>query len=255
MLLFLTVFMYLFIAPIASAQDCAAYYMVLDEAINYNYLIAVDSSTNGNNGTCTSSNILALSGADWEGNFDGTNYISVADSTSLDFAGASKMSVAVWIYPTDLTDINSFAGLVVKGGYGPNSGFELFQNVDRPQWGGGIGCICFNLYRDQIWTETVPPINTWTHIAACNDGSTSYIYVNGTQDVSAAASTYIDNNLSLFIGQRDPATARATKFKGKMDDAILWDSCLTSNQVYNLAQGSMPTNIPVLIFRFIPEEL
>jgi hypothetical protein len=91
--------------------------------------------------------------------------------------------------------------------------------------------------QDQAGTRAVDD-GYWHQIVAVYDGSTKYIYVDGTLDVSnAVTGTLAVNSQPIFIGEN--AGARNRYFTGLMDEVAIFTTGLTASQVsqvYNAAQ-------------------
>jgi hypothetical protein len=90
---------------------------------------------------------------------------------------------------------------------------------------------------DQAGTRAVDD-GFWHQIVAVYDGSTKYIYVDGTLDVSNAVTGALAvNSQPIFIGEN--AGARNRYFTGLMDEVAVFTNGLTASQVsqvYNAAQ-------------------
>ena len=81
--------------------------------------------------------------------------------------------------------------------------------------------------------------NRWYHIVATYDGALKRIYINGildanTMDTSGAIST---NSRKVSIGAYDGSWK--AHFKGKIDEVIIFDRALTTEEVRSIMQNTM----------------
>ena len=73
-------------------------------------------------------------------------------------------------------------------------------------------------------------MNTWQRVAATYDGSTSRIYVNGVEVVSAPYSGSIATaNQPLYLGEDPQWTGR--QFPGSIDDVRIWNVTRSSAEI------------------------
>jgi len=126
-----------------------------------------------------------------------TDYATIP--TNVDFAfGSSAWTIEMWVYRTgnagaiqylaDLRNTSTDVGLVV---------YLSATYVPIIAWGAG---------NTMVTGSAAVPLNTWTHIAIAKSGTSTKMFVNGTQ----SGSTYTDNNTyiqgPLVIGARYNAT-------------------------------------------------
>ncbi|MEL6945264.1 MAG: LamG domain-containing protein, partial [Bacteroidota bacterium] len=79
-------------------------------------------------------------------------------------------------------------------------------------------------------TDYILPANTWTHVAATYDGSTSSIYINGELYQSIPVSGAIaQNDLPLSIGS-DPGFA-SYGLNGQLDELRIWNRALSEQEI------------------------
>ncbi len=149
--------------------------------------------------------------------FDGSNdYVTIADADSLDLT--SNYTLEAWIYP------NSFGyleGIISKYHTNNANGYTL-----RVTASGGIDF-------DQMSTAggLLTP-NQWYHIAAVNSGGTRSLYINGLPvTLSGTPITVGANNNPVRIGQDFGTTGPARYFDGLIDEARIWNTARTAQQI------------------------
>ncbi|MBU1033400.1 LamG domain-containing protein [Patescibacteria group bacterium] len=162
-----------------------------------------DSSINANHGTPTGTE--SINGISGKGrSFNGSSYITVADSNSLDLTG--NFSISAWVNRK-----GGGGGTVVsKTVAGTTGGYAVL-------WGsaGEIYCRTNNgtTYTDSYSSQGVLTSTTgWTHVVAVKNGTSCRIYINGIDKTSVANShtNPIANTLPLLIGSRSDLGAEFT---------------------------------------------
>ena len=191
--------------------------------------ILVDNSPFGNN-----ANFVNNAGIEWVAGkenlgvrFNGLTgrFARVAHNESL--AMSTQITIAVWIKPSGLGNRQ----IVSK--YGPD-GFELstFEG----------GQIEFRINRDtngstyRLRSNQTYPIdgNTWMHVVAVFNGSSSSLYINGVLDATADyGSVQINpNTADLQIGARNSVN----RWIGDMDDLRLFKQALGTTDIQQIYQ-------------------
>lgn len=174
---------------------------------------AIDSSGNNHAGSI-------LNGATWTTGilnsglqFDGSNdEVSIADNAALD--GFSSFSLSVWIQPYSWKDAQ-IAG--VSGSYDVRMRSDgRIQYSVTPALGNTI-------------SQSVAPLNHWTHLSLVFDGAAVRLYVNGVLDTSTnATGTVAVTSVPFRIGA-------PSFFHGKIDDVRLHNAALTATEAGALA--------------------
>jgi hypothetical protein len=159
-----------------------------------------------------------------------SGYIDCGFPPELD-SYSGPISIMTWIH------VNAWAktwqAMVTKG----DTAWRLHRNSSGSDTRFvGFGTTGLNP-QDQAGARAVDD-GFWHHIVAVYDGSTKYIYVDGTLDVSTPVTgTLAMNSQPIFIGQNAAATDRL--FSGLMDEVAIFTNGLTASQVlqvYNAAQ-------------------
>ncbi|MGA1821190.1 MAG: putative Ig domain-containing protein [Thermoplasmatota archaeon] len=206
---------------------------------------AADDSGNLHHGRVTgaiaTTGVSLTSGAlsfDGDGDFVEVPYHS-------NFNISDEITVDAWIYPT-FTDSGEHM-IISKGGswdFDDSQDYELTMDKDRP---------LFQIKEKDTdeWYGAAPadPIekNRWTHVAGVYDGSNFKIFIDGIEpssyfdgwDVNYKGSAYPGGlpraNHPVYIGRRAEASWGSLWYKGKIDDARIWDRALTTNEILRLA--------------------
>ncbi len=187
---------------------------------------ALDSSYNSNNGSWsgTESYDVGLFGTN-AGSFNGsTDYVSV-DSTDLKFeSGAQDFSVSVWVKPNS---VNSRRILTLKDA--DNDGWRLLEV------GGVVWC---SVDAIDVKSSSVLKLGVWQNVVCTIDRSgNGQIYINGVADGSPVAINGEAMSISeslLRIGTSTINFASTSFFDGLIEEVIIWNRDLSSNEVKEL---------------------
>ena len=180
-------------------------------------------------------------------NFDGGDYITVPDHSSLRFED-NNFTMELWVYPTSL-DGNDQAGHVraISSSDFPTgpwwsiafatSGAITFDMNEGSSYGSGSGSTSSN--------SGLISTDNWHHVAVVVDRvnfETSY-YVNGVFDSTKTINAAFDGNLSpkpLYIG------GDWNRFKGLIDETHIYNRALTADeiaQIYSAHVGAPETDL------------
>jgi hypothetical protein len=214
---------------------------------------ADDNSGNGNHGKVYGGVSLTV---DRFGNpqnawdFDGSTRCVEVNGESFNFA--RNMSVSLWMKPNSaatgfLSVLNkAYRYLAVPGG-----GWAVFQNNVPDTYG------FFYIAPDLTSFGTLSlsllfPTSQWTHLAVTKSEKTLRMYVNGTFIRQFKYSDPVINtttNLPLMIGCANtgysaPATSLGGFYKGRLDDIMIFNRPLSSEEVALLYTFDSPTSQP-----------
>jgi hypothetical protein len=196
----------------------------------------IDHSGNGNNAL-----LQNTSGVSWSAgkvdqaiNLPGTlNRFAIAPhSQSLNIT--ETITISAWVKP------NSVHIRRVLSKTGPN-GYEFgTSNLGKLEF--RLTTSSGSTYLLRSNSDYPSDGNTWIHIAATFDGTTSRIYINGALDASASfAPALIGSNTSgLYIGSLNGNN----RWQGAIDDLRLYGRALSAIEILNLANsgGALRTN-------------
>ncbi|CAA9314282.1 MAG: hypothetical protein AVDCRST_MAG93-5423, partial [uncultured Chloroflexia bacterium] len=194
-----------------------------------------DDSGFGNDGVCSGAVCPATGTAGKYGTaatFDGTNDYLPVSGPDLDLSGGT-FTQAAWIYST-IADgaYHGFLGydnavaarrspsLFVVNGSGIHAGFG-----DGTNWNSFIA-------------TNVLTSNAWNHVAVTFDGTAYRLYVNGTERANHSFGGRKPVKVTTF----DIGRVGTTYFKGRIDDAAIFNRALYANEIGTLMAGAVNPN-------------
>lgn len=190
---------------------------------------ANDNSGNGNNGT-TNGGCSWVQGVKGQAcSFDGSGYISVPNSSSLQ-SPSTSLSIVFWLYIDSWN--NSWAPILAKSNtqaYGQYS-VEISSTAGINFWT-GTNVSTFN-------HQMV--VGNWYHIAFTWDGTETKFYLDGIlKGTESYSGTITPDNLPLEIGRHFPGSTNDYLI-GKLDEILIYNRALSSeeiNQLFELNEG------------------
>ena len=199
---------------------------------------ANDSSGNGNHGTVNGATLTT----DRFGNpnsaysFDGNDWISTANSTSL--AGIyNTITVSAWIRP----NVSGSSCILCKGTTSSLRQYGLVVNTTATT---GNYCIndgnYYGSYGDIYVNSSTPPsVGVWQHVTMTYDGSVVKAYLNGTLVGTRSVSGYFPEvSGGLLLGKDPPGSLEY--YSGAMDDVRIYNRALSAVEVAALYGGVVP---------------
>ena len=164
--------------------------------------------------------------------FDGTDdVLDMGDQTVLDLDG-TNITLAVWI---NLDENTSNKHVVNKWGGAPDQlyllGAEGNPNKVKLVFHDGTG------FQQKAGATTIGT-GAWHHIAATYDGSNIRVYLDGSEDGSAAVTTSIrTGTVSFRIG----GSNEASRFvDGQLAEGAAWNIALTAGELATLGNKFSP---------------
>ena len=157
--------------------------------------------------------------------FDGND-----DFISIDYSQCFNKywTYCCWIYNDD-----SGGRGVLYGDYGLSN----TVNINIEKWTNETIRLYWNNSEDLYFSRSALPVGKWTHLALSYDGTEVIVYINGIKSESKEqVLNAINKTTGLFLLGRDNRTG-TTAFKGKMNDFRLYDECLSSKQIREIAKG------------------
>ena len=178
--------------------------------------------------------VVAPVATSYAASYNGTDsqYGSLDSITPLN--GATNCTYSFWYYVRSGGFFTQYSGIIVaSSAVSYRNGFINWGSRGSLDFGGaknGAG----------LWEIIVTngvPVDTWTHVAGTWDGATAIIYTNGilASQGATGAGTLSLSAAGFNLGYD---SRRAGGYlNGALDEVALWDVCLPSNRVYELAQS------------------
>jgi hypothetical protein len=178
--------------------------------------IARDLTVNNNNGTLT--NGVAYDSTDGGGSwsFDGTNdYINIPRAGLV--YGTGPKALMAW---AKLTVATGGVQVIASYGSGPYSTFFVAAFPGISAQAGG--------YNDDLLGGTIT-LNTWFHICNVYNGTTAFLYLNGSLVASAAKSWNIGS--TIYDGKIGAQIEPQQYWNGNISDVRLYNRALSASEV------------------------
>lgn len=196
---------------------------------------STDTGTGGNDGTDTS--IVYVTGKIGKAaQFNGTtSKIVIGDVHDV---GSSDFSYSVWVYPTES---GSTDYILSKGQHTGAYSYALHMRSDKALV--ATTTTAGTLTSSHISTDLLT-LNAWNHVVWTKTGTTSRLYINGTEDSGGAGTldaTVYDSAGDLAFGARDTSGTYGFFWVGLMDDMRYYSSVLSTNaitEIYNSGSGT-----------------
>ncbi|MEK6906674.1 MAG: LamG domain-containing protein [Nanoarchaeota archaeon] len=174
-----------------------------------------------NNGTVIGGAVWNATGGKFGGayEFDGSNYIFIESSPSLNFSTTNSVMASIWIKPTDSTPN--------QGTFLRNRNTEGSGNVRlryESDYGGNCGLYMIDAFGNTCGGGVLP--NQWTHIATMINPTSTAVYVNGILSNS--------KNQSSFISPLDFNLTFGEHFNGTIDEIMIFNKSLTNIEIGKL---------------------
>ena len=190
-----------------------------------------DSSGNGNDGTIQGSYSRDTGACGDALYFNGySTYVTVPDSDTLDAPGS--ITYTAWLKPETTSNYHEWTCLLDKGdSTGSNYRYYAWKYL-------GVSSFSILTGADSEFEVDGYDYNygEWQHLAfvADKDAGTAKLYVNGEYfgATTYSPSSGIVNNLDLTIGMRQ--TIDRYRYKGYMDEVMLFTEALTDNQIRSI---------------------
>jgi hypothetical protein len=112
--------------------------------------------------------------------FDGTGDWLQIDESSIFAFGTGDFTIEMWVYNT--TNAPTYAVLWDTRDSEPDDSSHITLNLGKPSWWYNGAA--------RIQPATAPTINTWYHLAVARSGTSTKMFIDGTQ----VGSTYSDSN-------------------------------------------------------------
>ena len=204
---------------------------------------AYDRSGAGNKGTLTNGPTLTIGKIGQALSLDGSNdYVSIADSASLDIGDTDDFTVTGWFHRT-ATGTGDVLFAKRNGPLAAQAGYEshILSSNDKITFEVSDGTDEYSL--DSTSTFTTTTNAGWNHFAIVWDqdsAANTEIYVNGVADSATDTGTIgnigdLSNAVVLAIGAESD---NATNFPGKLDEFRFYKRALTAAEIVALYNQS-----------------
>ncbi len=236
----------------ASTTDGLVGYWKFDEGTG---TTVSDSSGNGNTGTLVN-NPQWVEGKQGSAlNFNGVNsYVNIPDSESL---RVQSLTLSVWIYMTErpyqhgTTHSTIINKLYYTGGTG-TSGYKLqfeFPTSTNDRLVVSIGDGNNQKFLVEYNSINDLTLHEWHHVVGTWNGNLASIYIDGQLKTSTTTEAYIivHDSTSLALGTETTSGVKDVWFKGKIDEAMIYNRALSSEEVtqlFNNIPQTSPTPSP-----------
>ncbi|MBT4166197.1 prolyl oligopeptidase family serine peptidase [archaeon] len=212
-----------------------------------------DLSGYSNNGTLVNNPIINSTNGYW-GNgvsFDGSNYIEVPDSSSLDSPGiTNEITVCSW-FKVD-NQGTTYTGIVGKYDTIKAGGHRMFlmsRNAGDNKYGLFLSSAGTS-FDASVLTNSALNTDQWYHLCGTSNG-TLKLYLDGVQQsatATLAGGIYSDADTSTLIGKFNRANS---EFEGLIDEVLIFNRALTYDEIkaiYNSSANSYYQEFPNLNF-------
>jgi hypothetical protein len=185
--------------------------------------VALDSSGNGNDGILVGDPQWVAGKIGGALEFDGIDdYVDCGNPEILDITG--DITVMCWIKVAAFS--KTWETILAKGddsyrmSRGPGTGDSIHFGAN------GTG--------DNLNANTIVTTDTWRHVALVYNGTDKIIYIDGAEDVRAAASGNINSSgFNFYIGQN---SQQANRFlTGLIDDVRIYNQALSATDISRIA--------------------
>ena len=216
---------------------------------------ANDESGNGNNGTVNGATLtIDRNGlANKAYGFDGSDWIEVMNSTSIQPSTAFSISAWVFVESSQPSLGGNYTRIINKN-HSEAQNFATYQLITGLNTGYGKAGVCIRTGSGisggaagiYTWTgATNNVIGQYQLIVGTYNGSELKIYQNGTlsSSVNHTGNLFYDSG-NLWFGRGKSGSAPGTDmfFNGKIDDVGMWNRALTQTEITDLYNGcSTPT--------------
>src|SRR5713101_816736 len=186
-----------------------------------------------------------IAGATWSSqgrfgsalSFNGSSYVTVPDTASLDFTAG--MTLEAWVYPTATP--SNWSTVIMKEQPGQFT-YVLYGGspANRPN-------VFFNVGNSSSGQRGVAgpsalPVNTWSHLAGTYDGTTQRLYVNGTLVASQTVSGLVTTSSgALRIGGN---AVWGEYFEGLIDEVRVYNRARSTAEVQQDMNTAMAATSP-----------
>ena len=164
--------------------------------------------------------------------FDGTGDWLQIDESSIFAFGTGDFTIEMWVYNT--TNSPTYAVLWDTRDSEPDDSSHIVLNLGKPSWWYNGAA--------RIQPATAPAINTWYHLAVTRSGTSTKMFIDGTQ----VGSTYSDSNDYKAndyarIGSASDNPSGLNYFNGYIDDFRITKGLARYTANFTPPEAALPT--------------
>lgn len=171
-------------------------------------------------------------------------YIKVNNLDSLN--PTKELSIALWVNPLSATDWERLVSKFYWNSASDNGG-SYHTDIDSTNKKVRMMINVPSGWKTLSSRKNIT-MNAWTHLAFTYNGTVMRIYINGILDNEIVATgNLVQSNLPLGIGVNfmQDGSAGLNRFKGMIDEVMIWNRSLKDSEVLILAKGSINiTSVP-----------
>ncbi|MFB0524320.1 MAG: LamG-like jellyroll fold domain-containing protein [Phycisphaerae bacterium] len=186
--------------------------------------IAYDSA--GNNDATVHSGAWAQGRINGALQFNGFNtYVDCGDSEAL---GPEQMTFTVWLRPEHMGGMRYILSRANKSA--DETDYVLTRHLT-----GEVEFAVGQLGSDpmSVLSTAQTPLNEWSHVAVCLDGSEASVYINGQWDNSASYAQRVTREGHCLVISSYQGSTRF--YNGKIDDVRIYDKALSAEEIGAMA--------------------
>lgn len=163
--------------------------------------------------------------------FDGSDLVTVNDSTSLDLTGA--FTLEAWVYPT--SSGLGWKDIIYKAA-------DIYFLAGSTETRGGAPAVSGTFSGTPVYGPGPLPAGTWSHLAATYNGAFLRLYVNATEVSAEARSGSVQtSNRELTIGGDNVG---GQFWSGRIDEVRIYKRALTVSEISDDMNRAVVTVIP-----------
>lgn len=162
--------------------------------------------------------------------------VAVVENSTLHGQSLQDFTVSAWVNPRTM---HGYQVIVEKFDKQTNQrAFRLALKEGRLRfWWSSTGLVEDAAAFDAMESEGMLPRGAWSHVAATFAGGQLQFYINGQPDSGLGSGVMTISMGEAPIGIGGNPSTSALHFDGRIDDVMVWDKWLDSNEISALQAG------------------